>query len=76
MKMSKVSLHPNLLSTIESLQADDAKGAREEVAFLDDMISLKVVELSEGDENFSREYNRIQRLSGIRQYLQSFIPNE
>lgn len=74
--MSKVSLHPNLLSTIESLQADDAKGAREEVAFLDDMISLKVVELSEGDENFSREYNRIQRLSGIRQYLQSFIPNE
>lgn len=76
MKMSKVSLHPNLLSTIESLQADDAKGAREEVAFLDDMISLRVVELSEGDENFSREYNRIQRLSGIRQYLQSFIPNE
>lgn len=74
--MSKVSLHPNLLSTIESLQADDAKGAREEVAFLDDMISLRVVELSEGDENFSREYNRIQRLSGIRQYLQSFIPNE
>lgn len=76
MKMSKVSLHPNLISTIESLQADDAKGAREEVAFLDDMISLRVVELSEGDENFSREYNRIQRLSGIRQYLQSFIPNE
>ena len=74
--MAKVSLHPNLLSTIEELQADNAKGAKEEVAFIDDMISLKLVELSVGDGNFDKEYKKIQRLSGIRQYLQSFIPDE
>ena len=74
--MAKLSLHPNLLSTIEELQADNAKGAKEEVAFIDDMISLKLVELSVGDGNFDKEYKKIQRLSGIRQYLQSFIPDE
>lgn len=74
--MANVSMHTSLFCTIEELQADNARGAREEVAFLDDMISLKLVELSVGDENFEREYKRVQRLSGIRQYLQSFIPKE
>lgn len=74
--MAKVSLHPSLLSTIEELQADNAKGAKEEVAFIDDMISLRLVELSVGEGNFEKEYKKIQRLSGIRQYLQSFIPDD
>ena len=74
--MANVSMHTSLLCTIEELQADNARGAREEVAFLDDMISLKLVELSVDDENFEREYKRVQRLSGIRQYLQSFIPDK
>lgn len=74
--MANVNLHPNLLSTVQELQADDCKGAKEEVAFLDDMISVRLIELSYGDENFERDYKRIQRLSGIRQYLQSFIPDE
>ena len=75
MKMAKVSMHPSLLSTIEELQADNAKGAKEEVAFLDDMISVKLVELSRDDENFMKEFYKLQRLSGIRQYLQSFVPD-
>ena len=76
MKMANVNLHQHLLSTVQELQADDCKGAKEEVAFLDDMISVRLIELSYGDENFERDYKRIQRLSGIRQYLQSFIPDE
>ena len=74
--MADVKLNDHILNTIADLQADDCKGAKEEVAFLDNMISLKLVELSQDDENFSREFNQIQRLNDIRQYLQSFIPDE
>ena len=74
--MADVSLNQFMIETIAGLQADDCKGIKEDVAFLDDMVSRMVVELSPKEENFQKDFLKMQRLNGIRNYLKAFIPDK
>lgn len=74
--MADVSIDQFMIDTIAELQADNCKGLKEDIAFLDEMVSLKMVDLSPNEENFMRDFLRMQRLNGIRNYLKAFIPTE
>ncbi|MDD6016587.1 MAG: hypothetical protein PUC18_10005 [Prevotellaceae bacterium] len=74
--MADVSLDQFMIDTIAELQADNCKGLKEDIAFLDEMVSLMMVDLSPREENFMKDFLKMQRLNGIRNYLKAFIPTE
>lgn len=74
--MADVSLDQFMVDTIAELQADNCKGLKEDIAFLDEMVSLMMADLSPREENFMKDFLRMQRLNGIRNYLKAFIPTE
>lgn len=74
--MADVSLDQFMIDTISELQADNCKGLKEDIAFLDEMVSLMMVDLSPREENFMKDFLKMQRLNGIRNYLKAFIPTE
>ena len=65
----------DLLDSIESLQANDGKGAKEEVEFIGDIISETIMDLEGSPENQEHNLYKLKRLNGIRAILKSFIPN-
>ena len=74
--MADVSLDQFMIDTIAELQADNCKGLKEDIAFLDEMVSLMMVDLSPREENFMKDFLKMQRLNGIRNYLKAFMPTE